>query len=1057
MSTSNGQDGVDAISPIKAEYEGTITVADDDPSPPNNNSSNADNMLSAVNSKDIVESLKGRIIATNKLLKCLEATKLKSEAEKQKISALTQQLLDQTTENTKLQQSLLKERMTIEELTEKLNRAHNSDNLSSRTDTVQKDLELALQQKQQHENLLSSREMYIKQLEAQIEDLDTKLKSRTKDQKKKDDSSAAIEKKDKQIKELQQELKEAHQIQESAEDDKMEMSITYEMLQRDHEELKEQIENQQKDHHSALVNHQQHQQQLQQKLLKVQQEMQQQQQLLKKPTDAVSATVPIDEFNDIRQKLQHSYTTIESLRKELESLQQSAQLTRPQSANKQNYIDPQLLAEFKRCLAENETMRKEKRVLQDKLTEQLVINDDNVKAKRNSLLALHGIDTAPLLDNPNIYDSANSEVDFEEIDYSTRLQPLTGSSTTMALDRYSSRQQPNSLSSGTSTTQAPTSMVSQERRLSQQQPLTTATSISDRGLPTKSLRGKRAADLESRPTHGTNGLLIPEPRIDRQSQSLSLRKPKLTKLERLVGVRRPAGFGVSPTTGKRKSEPLQKPRKRIVIPESSPSSSSSSSASSQSQSPPPTLSPVSDSDRNASIPPSEITSGKQKASSSMKHTTLRSTQETTPKESISQNPVEFIKTRTEDIVAKPPHQSQRLLNGMEDYMNTHLEIFLASLETIYQKMRSHGVPLVKIEGISQIHTDICAHGVDTLLAMEGCPKYIDAKEKNAAWVLWTLMSLYPKNDPYSKICKWSSENAIKFMTQGKVNLACRYVRLLVLLCKNANDRQRLAVFCYDLMRWSPRNINIISPVINIALIWPDILDLGMEREDAAGTNLIIKAIQRSCAHYCNSDSCNSDKSRDNIKTHYDYMIHLAHWPELPQTQTLQQYILDLKTVLTLPDLKVLYNVNRNAFDDLRINLIKAFELVYWRLDDWSATYNEFIAKELWNMMSDEILSHISLELMGLLARCGLSTEPENTGITTLRQTFKTILDVGNNCPEDEFPLQVIAAKCLIGISKGDLSNVRPVVQWHDQLKASFRDKIPIDLANGIKKLQPWSK
>ncbi|CAO3594723.1 unnamed protein product [Absidia cylindrospora] len=1017
-------------------------------------------MLSAVNSKDIVESLKGRIIATNKLLKCLEATKLKSEAEKQKNSTLTQQLVNQTTENTKLQQYLLKERMTIEELSEKLTLARNSGNLSSRTDTIQKALELALQQKQQNENLLSSREMYIKQLEAQIEDLETKLKSRTKDQKKKDDNSAAIEKKDKQIMELQQELKQAHQIQESAEDDKMEMSITYEMLQRDHEELKELIEKQQKDHHSTLVNHQQHQQQLQQKLLKAQQEMEHQQQLLKKPTDALTATVPIDEFNDVRQKLQHSYTNIESLKKELESLQQTTQLTRPQSTNKQNHIDPQLLAEFKRCLAENETMKKEKRVLQDKLTEQLVINDDFVKAKRNSLLALHGIDTAPSLENQSFYDSTNLEVDFEEIDYSSRLQPLPGSSTTVALDRYSSRQQSplqqsNSLSSETPTAQTPPSMISHERRPTQQQSLTTTTS--DRGPPTKNIRGKRAVDIESRPTHGTNGLLIPEPRIDRQSQPLSLRKPKLTKLERLVGVRRPAGFGTSPTTGKRKSEPLQKPRKRIIIPDSSPSSSSSSSSSSPSESPPPALSPVADSLRDSSIPPSEITSGKQKASSTMKPTTSKSTQETTPKEIIAQNPVESIKTRTEDIVAKPPYQSQRLLNDMEDYMATHLEIFLASLETIYQKMRSHGVPLVKIEGISQLHVDICAHGADTLLAMEGCPKYIDAKEKNAAWVLWTLMSLYPKNDPYSKICKWSSENAIKFMAQGKVNLACRYVRLLVLLCKNANDRQRLAVFCYDLMRFSPRNINIISPVINIALIWPDILDLGMEHEDAAGTNLIIKAIQRSCAHYCNSDSCNSDKSRDSIKSHYDYMIHLAHWPELPRTQTLQQYILDLKTVLTLPDLKVLYNVNRNAFDDLRINLVKAFELVYWRLDDWSATYNEFITKELWNMMSDEILSHISLELMGLLARCGLSTEPENTGITTLRQTFKTILNVGNNCPEDEFPLQVIAAKCLIGISKGDLSNVRPVVQWHDQLKASLRDKIPLDLADGIKKLQPWSK
>jgi hypothetical protein len=44
--------------------------------------------------------------------------------------------------------------------------------------------------------------------------------------------------------------------------------------------------------------------------------------------------------------------------------------------------------------------------------------------------------------------------------------------------------------------------------------------------------------------------------------------------------------------------------------------------------------------------------------------------------------------------------------------------------------------------------------------------------------------------------------------------------------------------------------------------------------------------------------------------------------------------------------------------------VKAFELSYWRLDDWTASYDGFITKDLWNLMSDEVLSHVSLELMG---------------------------------------------------------------------------------------------
>lgn len=80
---------------------------------------------------------------------------------------------------------------------------------------------------------------------------------------------------------------------------------------------------------------------------------------------------------------------------------------------------------------------------------------------------------------------------------------------------------------------------------------------------------------------------------------------------------------------------------------------------------------------------------------------------------------------------------------------------------------------------------------------------------------------------------------------------------MTLLCRNAKDRQRISTFCFDVVRSAPRNGNILHPMLNITVIWPEILDLGENSgNNAAGTNMIIKAIQRSCGHYFSQNESN---------------------------------------------------------------------------------------------------------------------------------------------------------------------------------------------------------
>jgi hypothetical protein len=57
---------------------------------------------------------------------------------------------------------------------------------------------------------------------------------------------------------------------------------------------------------------------------------------------------------------------------------------------------------------------------------------------------------------------------------------------------------------------------------------------------------------------------------------------------------------------------------------------------------------------------------------------------------------------------------------------------------------------------------------------------------------------------------------------------------------------------------------------------------------------------------------------------------------------------------------------------------------------------------------------------------------------------------------DEFPLQIIAAKCLIMISRDTPANFKPIVLWHNQLKSSFVEKLGVEFDEGIKRLRPLS-
>ncbi|KAI9304990.1 hypothetical protein BJ944DRAFT_76163 [Cunninghamella echinulata] len=318
------------------------------------------------NLKNSIESLKGRIIASAKLLKYAESSRTEIETERSKVTKVNKQLEQQKAEYLSLEEALKAERAKNTELKETITQLEKN---QTTIVNMQNELKMITEQKLDIEKHLSGREMYINQLEAEIKNMDTQLKSK---EKRRDDK--LLEKKDKLIKDLQNQLKSLQKKYETAEEDKMETNIHYEMLQRDYEEKSQQLNQLKIDLQNNKNNDQKEPMSIDHSTNSLQ----------KNDIYSISRI----EHEELNKKLQQSHKHIETLNLEIQrltNLKQPSQLTRRRSiTDQQKYND--LLSTFKKCLADMDLMKKEKRVLQDKLTEQLVLNEDMKTEKYKSAL-----------------------------------------------------------------------------------------------------------------------------------------------------------------------------------------------------------------------------------------------------------------------------------------------------------------------------------------------------------------------------------------------------------------------------------------------------------------------------------------------------------------------------------------------------------------------------------------------------------------------------------------------------------------------------------------------
>lgn len=123
-----------------------------------------------------------------------------------------------------------------------------------------------------------------------------------------DDASVLLEKKDKQIKDLKEQLDSALKEQELADEEKLALGVDNEFLQRDHDELKEELEQLKKEQQEQIEAFTTQQRQLEQ----ARQQLGMQSQITKIP-DATHSANSNEEVEAVRLKLRQSYARMAQL------------------------------------------------------------------------------------------------------------------------------------------------------------------------------------------------------------------------------------------------------------------------------------------------------------------------------------------------------------------------------------------------------------------------------------------------------------------------------------------------------------------------------------------------------------------------------------------------------------------------------------------------------------------------------------------------------------------------------------------------------------------------
>ncbi|KAL0091778.1 hypothetical protein J3Q64DRAFT_1725265 [Phycomyces blakesleeanus] len=320
------------------------------------------------------------------------------------------------------------------------------------------------------------------------------------------------------------------------------------------------------------------------------------------------------------------------------------------------------------------------------------------------------------------------------------------------------------------------------------------------------------------------------------------------------------------------------------------------------------------------------------------------------------NPIE-LRAIIDSSIKKSPTFIVSRLGDTSEFKIEVIDGALSAVESILQGLKTHGNPILKQDSFPLQRT---VYGSVNEFRFES-PVCFDNKEKALACLLIGLISICPDHESaYQYITKWIFGKAFRLTKDGKINLACRYTRILSLICRNIDDIQRLRVFCYDIIRFSPVTTNFVGILLNVAVVWPEVLFTGSHDFSQVGEEVIPKILQSTTAAYCkHHDALEAAKST------YVVLAQLCNWVPLSSSLSLEQCCTELSKALNLELLKQLMRSCPEAFYDLAFNLKQAYAILFRRIED-SNTLNSFVVNTLDPNLNDPKIGLFYAEIKGIL-------------------------------------------------------------------------------------------
>ncbi|OBZ86947.1 hypothetical protein A0J61_04999 [Choanephora cucurbitarum] len=302
------------------------------------------------------------------------------------------------------------------------------------------------------------------------------------------------------------------------------------------------------------------------------------------------------------------------------------------------------------------------------------------------------------------------------------------------------------------------------------------------------------------------------------------------------------------------------------------------------------------------------------------------------------------------------------------------------------------------------------------------PKKMDKHEKIYAWYLAMIYKVEPSefniilNHLIQKTHDASMQKASASIFKNRF---LRLFRLVTVLLRMTDSKERLRVIFYDYLKTPGCAMQMIPCLYNVVVAWKEVFE---------GDGIMMASIQACTQHIATRLTM-----PPTVLSIYNRTNTILKWTPLSIKQCIEITMEFIKS----DQLKHIFRTNKEKFHQLKFNITRGLELCFIVLNDWKYVYDYIFSVRLWPLLTQEIIYLIVVDLIGTVGRMGIQQSADTKhGVRFIARCLTTVMNQPN---PKEIDLKLAAAKSLLNFSD-DTSDHKHIVSMLSEVKASFKKK-----------------